>query len=149
MMGRRGGGNKYILMTIQDRLYLFFLVNQEKLSKGCMYTPPAHKWKRNKRNYKNQYMKLTYILFSYQLTMSHLFFIFLILFTIFFRGVFSFEVERSFSTLHRLMTWLRSTMGSGRLCNLARMHMRSDISFTRFLNEETQKQFVQNKPRIL
>ena len=78
-------------------------------------------------------MKLTYIFFSYQLTMSYLCFIFLILFTIFFRGVFSFEAERSFSTLHRLMTWLRSTIGSGRLCNLARMHMPSDIFFTKFL----------------
>ena len=58
------------------------------------------------------------------------------------------EAERSFSTLRRLMTWMRSTMGSGRLCNLARMHMHSDI-LDQVSNEEILKQFVQQKPRIL
>jgi len=42
------------------------------------------------------------------------------------------------------MTWLRSTMGSGRLCNLARMHIHSDI-LDEISNEDILKAFVQKK----
>ena len=39
-------------------------------------------------------------------------------------------------------------MGSGRLCNLARMHMHSDI-LDEVSNEDILKAFVKKKPRIL
>jgi len=46
------------------------------------------------------------------------------------------------------MTWLRSTMGSGRLCNLARMHMHSDI-LDEVSNEDILKAFVQKNHEFL
>jgi len=46
------------------------------------------------------------------------------------------------------MTWLRSTMGSGRLCNLARMHMHSDI-LDEVSNEDILKAFVQKNDEFL
>ena len=41
----------------------------------------------------------------------------------------SWEAERSFSTLRRLNTWLRSSMGNSRLSNLARIHIHRDQGF--------------------
>ena len=58
------------------------------------------------------------------------------------------EAERTFSTLRRLLTWLRSRMKVERLSNLARMHvhraMTLDISPKYIL-----KEFVASRPRVL
>ena len=48
--------------------------------------------------------------------------------------------------MSRIYLFLRH--GSGRLCNLAKMHMHSDI-LDQVWNEEILKIFVANKPKVL
>ena len=54
------------------------------------------------------------------------------------------ECERSFSTLKRLKTYLRSTMGQERLVGLALMSIHRDI---RLSPEELVEQFMQQQKR--
>ena len=56
--------------------------------------------------------------------------------------------ERSFSTLRRLNTWLRSSMGNSRLSNLARIHIHRDRAQC-LPRERIVKIFVHMHPRAL